>query len=184
MLGLKQQLYILVFVFIVSAMGNSLLAQSQEKYSDAEVAHIAVVANKIDVETARLAKKKSEHSRVLDFANTMINDHSAVIQRARGLVNKLGVKPQKNSLSKKLMKDAKKARTSLQNKSGDDFNQAYINHEVKYHKAVINTVQEVLIPDTDNAELKNLLQEVLPPLKAHLQQAENIREKLDSNAGY
>lgn len=184
MLTLKQQIYILVFLFAVSAIGNNLRAQSQDKYSDAEIAHIAVVANKIDVETAKLAKKKSDQADVVNFANTMINDHNSVIEKATNLAETLGVKPQKNSLSKKLMKDAKSARSMLQSKSGADFNQAYINHEVKYHKAVISTIEDVLIPDTNNADLKNLLEGVLPALKTHLKQAKTIQEKLNNNDNY
>lgn len=181
---LKQTTYLLVFVFAFASMGNTLSAQSQDKYSDAEIAHIAVTANKIDVETAKLAKKKSEQSDVLGFANTMINDHSAVIQKATELVKSLGVKPQENALSKKLMEDAKSARSMLKGKTGDDFNQAYIDHEVKYHKAVISAVENVLVPDTENTELKKLLEGVLPALKTHLKQAENIQDKLNSNDSY
>ena len=184
MLALKQQLYILIFVFTFSAMGNSLLAQSSEKFNDAEVAHIAVIANKIDVETAKLAKKKSEQSDVIGFANTMISDHTAVIQKAKDLAEKLGVKPQKNSLSKKLMEDARKTRSMLRKKSAGAFNKAYINHEVQYHKAVINTIEDVLLPDTENAELKDLLEGVLPALKAHLKQAKNIQNKVADNGRY
>lgn len=185
MLKLKQQLFLLLaIVFTLSIIGNTLWAQSQNKYNDAEIAHIAVIANKIDVETAKLAKKKSDQPDVLGFANTMINDHSAVIKKAKDLVKKLGVKPQKNSLSKKLMKDAQKTRSMLRNKSGADFNQAYINHEVNYHNAVINTIENVLVPDTENKELKQLLESVLPALKTHLDQAKNIREKLSDYDSY
>ncbi|MDX1640586.1 MAG: DUF4142 domain-containing protein [Balneolaceae bacterium] len=184
MLSHNQPIYILVLLFTISAMGNALWAQSQDKLNDAEIAHIAVTANKIDVETARLAKKKSDHPDVVSFAETMINDHTAVIDKAKKLANRLGVKPRKNPTSKKLMNDARDVRSMLRNKSGTNFNKAYINHEVNYHKAVINTIDDVLIPNTSNVELKQLLEGALPALKAHLQQAENIQEKLSGNASY
>lgn len=184
MLTFKKLIYILTLLFTFASIGNILQAQSQNKYSDAEVAHIAVTANKIDVETAKLAKKKSNHSDVIDFANTMIRDHNCVIQKAVELTQELGVEPKENSLSQKLMDDAKSDRSMLKNKSGDDFNEAYINHEVKYHEAVITVIKDVLIPNTKNADLKNLLKGVLPALETHLEQAENIQEKLNSNDSY
>lgn len=184
MITLKNRIFVLLVIFSLSAIGNTLLAQSQNKYSDAEVAHIAVTANMIDVETAKLAKKKSENSDVVDFANTMINDHNAVIDKATKLAKNLGVKPQKNALSKKLMTDAENKRSNLQAKSGESFNKAYISHEVEYHKAVINTIQDVLIPNTSNSQLKDLLEGVLPALKTHLEQAKTIQEELASDDGY
>ena len=43
----------------------------------------------------------------------------------------------------------------LESKSGDAFNKAYVDNEVAYHKAVIDAVEGLLIPETDNAELKS-----------------------------
>ena len=64
----------------------------------------------------------------------------------------------------------------MQSKSGKDFNKAYIDNEVAYHKAVINAVQNVLIPQAQNAELKQLLQDIMPALKTHLEHAEMIQK--------
>jgi putative membrane protein len=61
-------------------------------------------------------------------------------------------------------------------KSAEGFDKAYIDNEVAYHKAVISTVETVLIPQTANAELKALLQQVLPTLRAHLEHAEMVQK--------
>lgn len=184
MITLKNKISILLVIFVVSTMGNALFAQSQNKYNDAEIAHIAVTANQIDVKTAKLAKEKSDNSDITDFANTMINDHNAVIEKAVELAKSLEVEPQENALSKKLMTDAKKKRSKLQEKSGGNFNKAYINHEVKYHKAVIKTIEDILVPNTSNSQLKDLLEGVLPALNAHLEQAKNVQDELTRDAGY
>jgi putative membrane protein len=49
---------------------------------------------------------------------------------------------------------------------------------VAYHKAVISTVEGVLIPQSQNAELKQLLQNVLPTLKAHLEHAQMTQKMM------
>ena len=59
-----------------------LLAQDNPKLSDAEVAHVAVVANQIDIAYADIAKEKSKEADILKFAETMKNDHNAVINQA------------------------------------------------------------------------------------------------------
>lgn len=152
------------------------LAQENPKLSDAEVASVAVVANQIDIAYADIANEKSKHAEILKFAKTMASDHKAVIGQAADLVKKLGVTPKDNDVSKKLLADAENTKKLLRAKSGDAFNKAYIDNEVAYHKAVIAAVEGLLIPETENAELKALLQNVVPALKTHLAHAEMVQK--------
>lgn len=151
-------------------------AQDKPKLSDPEVAFVAVTANQIDIDFAGVAKQKSKDAGVIDFANTMERDHKAVIAQATALTKKLGVTPKNNAISKGMVADAEKTKKSLRSKSGAAFNKAYIDNEVAYHKAVIAAVETVLIPETDNSELKQLLQNVVPALKAHLMHAEMLQK--------
>ncbi|MBL7698248.1 MAG: DUF4142 domain-containing protein [Chitinophagaceae bacterium] len=153
-------------------------ATAQTQLSDPEVASVAVAANTIDIKYAEIAKKKSKNSEVTNFAETMIKDHNAVLGQASALVKKLNVTPKDNAVSQKLNSDAEKTRNDLNGRSGTDFDKAYINNEVAYHKAVIDAVKNVLIPETENQELKDLLTNILPALDTHLQHAEMLQKKL------
>ena len=152
-------------------------AQENPRLSDAEVASVAVVANHIDISYGEIAKKKSKNADILKFAQTMINDHTAVIAQAAALVKKLGVTPQDNAVSQKLLADAEKTKRALRSKSGQAFDKAYIDNEVAYHKAVIAAVEGLLIPETENKELKTLLENVVPALKTHLEHAIMVQNK-------
>jgi putative membrane protein len=88
------------------------------------------------------------------------------------------VTPKDNAVSQKLQADAKKTMKMLRSKSGNAFNKAYIDNEVVYHKAVIADVENLLIPESDNAELKALLQNVVPTLKTHLEHAIMVQTKI------
>lgn len=168
----------------VLATGSMLLAfaafaQKDAKLTDPEIAKVAVVANQNDIDFATIAKSKSKDADILKFAETMSNDHKMVIDKAVALVTKLHVTPQDNDVSKKLLSDAANTKTMLSSKSGSAFNKAYIDNEVAYHKAVINAVENVLIPDATNQELKDLLQSVVPVLKTHLEHAEMVQKKVN-----
>jgi putative membrane protein len=156
-------------------ISQSVLAQQNTKLSDPEVAHVAVTANQIDINYAQIAKKRSKNTEILNFAKTMANDHQSVINTAAALVKKLGVTPKDNAMSKKLLADAAKTKKALEAAPKKTFDKAYIDNEVAYHKAVINAVENVLIPDAENQELKALLQNVVPTLKAHLAHAEMVQ---------
>ena len=151
-------------------------AQQTPKLTDPEIASVAVAANQIDINYAKIAKAKSKNADILKFAETMANDHQAVIDQAVALVTKLKVTPKDNAVSKKLLSDAEKTKKMLRSKSGKAFNKAYINNEVAYHKAVIAAVEDLLIPQSQNAELKELLQKVVPTFKAHLEHAEMVQK--------
>src|SRR3982750_2354286 len=95
-----------------SLVSSAALAQKQN-LSDPEVASVAVVANQIDISYAAIAKEKSKNAEVLKFAETMTNDHKAVIAQASALVTKLNVTPKDNSLSQKLMAGAETTKKML-----------------------------------------------------------------------
>ena len=61
---------------------------------------------------------------------------------------------------------------------GADFDRAYIAHEITMHQNVLNTLDQTLIPNAQNAELKALLQKVRPLIESHLQMAQQIQTSL------
>ena len=174
---MKKQTLLTMSAFLCTAIfAGQVTAQQNPKLSDPEVAHAAVVANKNDIGFAEIAKEKSKNADILKFAETMTNDHNAVISQAVALVTKLGVTPLDNAVSKKLNSDADATKKMLRSKSNKDFDKAYIDNEVSYHKAVIAAVEGLLIPEAENKELKDLLQNVVPALKTHLAHAEMVQK--------
>lgn len=166
----------LVAGYAIVFMAPTLMAQ--KKLSDPEIASVAVTANQVDIGYAEIAKEKTKNADVKKFAETMITDHKGVIAQASDLVKKLGVTPKDNDVSKKLAADAEKKKKELKGKTGAAFDKAYIDNEVAYHKAVIAMVEGTLIPDSQNAELKQLLQNVLPAFRTHLEHAETVQKSL------
>lgn len=152
--------------------------QEVPSLSNSEIASVAVVANQNDIDFAEIAKLKSHNPKVLEFAGTMITDHKAIIDLAVALVTKLHVSPKDNAVSKGLLSDAEKTKEMLNSKSAKKFDKAYVDNEVAYHKAVIAAVKDVLIPQSQNVELKALLQKAVPILEAHLAHAEMTQKKI------
>ncbi len=169
---------IALFALLFASTSQMVYAQSAPSFNDAEIASIAVTANDIDIKYGELALTKTKNKEITNFAKTMINDHKAVIQQAVDLVTKLKVTPQDNALSKQLNADAETTRKMLSSKKGAAFNKAYIDNEVAYHEAVIGAVKDVLIPQSQNAELKALLEAVLPALETHLEHAKMVQKNI------
>jgi len=150
--------------------------------SDAEVAHVAVTANAVDVDLATLAQGRTQTPAVRQFAQTMITDHRAVNAQAAALAKKLGVTPADNAVSQSLQTGAAAARKSLEALQGAAFDRAYLDREVAYHQAVLDAIDQLLVPTTENAELKQLLVEVRPAIATHLAHAKQVRSELGGGA--
>lgn len=147
--------------------------------TDAEIAHIVVTANTVDIENGELAKKKASHEDVKAYAHRMIGEHTDVNKQAQELATKLNVTPKDNEISKSLKDDGKKNLDKLKGMSGKEFDKAYIDAEIKLHKQVIDVADKKLVPNVQNDELKALLVKVRPSLVSHLEHAEKVKDTLD-----
>jgi len=150
--------------------------------SDPEVAHVAVTANSIDIDMAKLVPSHTTNAAVRQFATTMITDHSAVNAQAAALATKLGVTPKDNAVSQSLQSGATSARASLEPLHGAAFDRAYMDREVAYHQAVLDAIDKLLVPTTENAELRKLLVDVRPAIATHLEHAKHLRSQLAAPA--
>jgi putative membrane protein len=146
--------------------------------SDAEIAHIVVTANTIDVEAGELAKGKAKNAEVKQFAEKMIADHTGVNQQASDLAGKLNLTPADNATSQSLKSAADETTQRLQGLSGDEFDRAYIENEVAFHQNVLDAIDNTLLPSAQNGELKSLIEAVRPAIDGHLKMAQRIQQTL------
>ena len=154
-------------------------AQSPADLNDLEIAHVAYIADNIDIRYAHLALGISENPEVREFANTMIRDHSAVNEQALALLEKLGAQPQDNFLSQTLTANSIKLVDEMAGLRGAEFDKRYAANELAYHKAVNDLVENAFIPNIENAEVKALFETGLEIFKAHQAHAEMMVEKLN-----
>lgn len=146
--------------------------------TDPQIAAIVVAANNVDIEASKLAGSKASDAKVKSFARQMVTDHSAVNKAATVLVTKLGVTPEENATSRQLIEAGTQNRKTLEGKSGKDFDQAYIDNEVSYHQTVLDALDNTLIPNAQNAEVKALLVQTRPAFVAHHKLAQDIQSSL------
>lgn len=146
--------------------------------SDPQIVQIVQTANKIDIDQAKLALRKSSNAQVKEFANQMISDHTSLEKSVADLAKKLNVKPAESDTSKQLQQQAADEAKKLRSLSGSAFDKEYASHEVAYHQAVLDAAGKVLIPNAKNAELKSALQGAAPLLQGHLQHAQQLEQSV------
>ncbi|HKW10376.1 MAG TPA: DUF4142 domain-containing protein [Gemmatimonadaceae bacterium] len=143
---------------------------------DATIVAIFDAANTWDIETGALAEKKGTTKEVREFGAMLVHDHTMVRQQGRDLAKKLGVTPTPPK-DFAMAKDHEAAMKTLRAAKGAAFDRAFLQHEVDYHKAVIDAVTTTLLPATKNQEVKDLETRVAPAFQAHMTAAQ---QKLDA----
>jgi putative membrane protein len=146
--------------------------------TDPQIAAIVVTANQVDIDAGKLAKAQATSKEVKDFAQRMITDHTGVNKSATELVTKLHVTPESNPTSQSLQQGGDQNVATLKGLKGSAFDRAYVDHEVAYHQTVLDAMDNTLIPNAKNAELKALLVKVRPAFVAHLEHAKQLQASL------
>jgi putative membrane protein len=146
--------------------------------TDAQIAHIVVTANQVDIDAGKLAESRGSNKDVIAFGKQMVTDHTGVNQQAVALVTKLKVTPEDNPTSQSLKTGGEENVKHLKTLKGAEFDKAYIDHEVAYHEQVLDAIDKTLIPSAKNEELKALIVKVRPAFVGHLEHAKKIQASL------
>jgi putative membrane protein len=178
---MKTTLAVIAATFILS--GTAGAKDQSAPPTDPQIVAIVATANQVDIDAGKLAASKATAKEVKDFAQLMVTDHTGVNKSAKDLAAKLNVAPESNATSKSLQQGGDDNLATLKTLSGAAFDRAYVDHEVAYHQAVLDAVDQSLIPAAKNAELKALLVKVRPAFVAHLEHAKQLQSSLGKSGG-
>ena len=165
----------------------SLVAQAKSApptLDDAAIVGIFDIANTWDIATGSLAATKGRSQEVKDFGAMLARDHKVVQDSGRALAAKLKVTPTPVPADFSLKVAHEAAMKKLQGLSGPAFDKAFLEHEVAYHKAVIDAITKTLVPAIKSGELKALVLKVAPAFSAHQLAAEQLLKKQVADHGH
>jgi putative membrane protein len=145
--------------------------------TDANIVYILDKANMLDSAGGAIAATKGTSADVRSFGKDMMRDHHTLRKQGADLAKKLGVTPEAPANDDSQAQYDKTMALYNGAAKGKDFDKAYIDNEVTYHKAVLATATTAM-GAAQNAELKNLIQKAAPAIQGHLDNAEKIQSKM------
>lgn len=148
---------------------------------DPAVVGIFDAANTWDIETGSLAAKRARSADVREFGAMLKRDHQAVRQQGRDLAKRLGVTATAPAPDFPLARDHARAMKRLASLEGAAFDRAFLEHEVAFHKAVIDAVTTTLLPALQNREVKEFVSKVAPAFQAHMAAAQRLLERHEAS---
>ena len=144
---------------------------------DATIVAIFDAANTADIETGRLAIERGQSREVREFGAMLARDHDVVRKQGRDLAAKLGVTPTPPADDAGARAHAA-AMAKLRAVPAAEFDHAFLQHEVAFHKSVIDAVTTTLLPAIQNAEVRALVTKVAPAFQGHMMAADNLDKRL------
>jgi putative membrane protein len=156
-------------------------AGTDAAFTDANIVALLDEANMADSSAGAVASKKATNKEVQDFARLMMSEHHALRKQGQDLAKKLNVTPAPpaNDPLKPLVESEMKALESTP--KGPEFDRVYMEQEIAAHKAVLELAENAQ-GQAQNEQLKALIEQAKPVIQKHLDQAQEIRDKLGEAA--
>src|SRR5689334_11322101 len=199
---------IAILVLAVNSIATSQARQNTQRDSDpqnqnqTDTAFLtkAMEGNAAEIEFAKIAQTKSQNPQVKEFADMIVKDHTEAQDRIRdlmnanaGAANRMDKNPSGQAM---LSKEHQQTATRLSKLSGVDFDREFMNVMVQDHRQDIRFFeQEAGMTDNTSADdttrekpaggsstnptsVQSLARDLLPTLRQHLTQAEQIQRTL------
>jgi putative membrane protein len=147
-----------------------------EEYSDANIVAFLQTVNTGEIEAAALAKTKATNAELKAFAQQIENDHTALKNEVADAAQRLGLSA--TGTDDDVLEEHQEDMKELQEAAaGKEFDDAYINDQVEAHKDALDKLDDA-IERTQNAEFRSLLEKARAAINGHLQQAQQLDEKI------
>lgn len=140
--------------------------------NEAEFATNAADASLAEINLANLAISKTNNADVKAYANMMLKDHGAANDELMALAKSKNV-----NLPMSMSSVHQKQRDELAEKSGSEFNKAYLDLMEKEHVKVLAFMEHEAREGTD-PDLKAFASKNVPVINAHLNAVRKIRDQL------
>ena len=151
--------------------------------SDPQILGILRAANDVDIAGGYQAERMARAGEVQSFGKAMVTDHSAMNRQGDDLASRLGMVPEESETSKQLRENGDRSLERRQSLAGEEFDRTYLDDEIALHRALLDTIDKVLLPNADHPELKQLIETARPQIASHLAQAQRLRENLGKEEG-
>jgi putative membrane protein len=122
-----------------------------------------------EITSSQLALERAESQEVRDFAQQMIDDHTATTEQLTPLASELGVTPptEPNPMQQFML-------AHLQTLQGADFDTAYMRHQVLSHSAAVDAFTTATMGAVQNQALLDFANQNLPIIQEHLTMAQEM----------
>jgi putative membrane protein len=134
-------------------------------------------ADSSEVALSQYALDRLSDSKVKEFAQMLIDDHQKDLDRVNSLASEQSITPMppSNDSTEQHLDNAMSMLKSAD--KGQSFDQAFLQMQISDHQSTISSLQ-ALQSLASNSDIKSHINDVLPKLQKHLDQAQDLMKNL------
>lgn len=166
-----------IFILIMFAFGVA-HAEEELTLTDGEIIGIYNQVNSFDIESALLAVTRSENIQVINLATQVANDHRGVRLTASTLADSINLEVSIPNIRQAAAYVHFQKMVELSSLEGEEFERAYLLHEIDFHTNAITAMETILIPSSSHSQIIEHFKAVLPHFKHHLSESKNVAREL------
>jgi putative membrane protein len=151
--------------------------QQQLAQEDMEFARKAAEGGLKEVRLGELAQQQAESEEVQQFGQRMVEDHGQVNEQLKQIAEQKGIE-----LPQELPDEAQQLHDELQQNSGAEFDQAYMDEMVSDHEEDVEAFEDY-VESAQDPDLRTFAEQTLPTLREHLELARQTQEQVVAAAG-
>lgn len=151
--------------------------------SDAEIAWVLRTFNMSEIEYSQAACRGAESPEVKAFAERMITEHLAAIDREGQLFQQHRISPASSARGQAFAGDMDGLFQNLGNMQGAELDEAYMAGQVRIHLALLDLIDTQLLSVVQNEALRSEIEALRAATLQHLAQAEQIYCSLTMEPG-
>ena len=147
------------------------------EYTNAELVGFINTYNDAEIEIGGVARTKATDPAVRQFAQRIVNEHRALKTEATNTARRLSITPVMPAADEGVPGDHREGMRDLNGKArGNEFDEAFLEHEIKMHKTVLDEIEDAL-ERKKNEEIRSLLERARDGVRGHLVTAEELEKK-------
>ncbi|HEY9009304.1 MAG TPA: DUF4142 domain-containing protein [Ohtaekwangia sp.] len=157
----------------IAKESNDKKFEDRKEEKDADFIAETVAANYAEISLAKLAAEKSDNSQIKETARMLEKDHSKLLQDLQTFASLKAI-----TVPSEEKDDAKKKIEDLTKEDNvKDFNKEWCETMVDKHEKTIKNFESRL-DKTQDADLKILIDQTLPQLRAHLDKVKACEQSM------
>lgn len=147
------------------------------EYTNAELVGFINAYNDAEIEIGGLARTKATDPAVRQFAQRVVTEHRALKTEATSTARRLNITPTMPAADEGVQDDHREAMRDFNERArGKEFDEAFVEHEIKMHKNVLDEIEDAL-GRKKNEEIRTLLERARDGIRGHLTTAEELEKK-------
>jgi predicted outer membrane protein len=143
---------------------------STPKVNAADFVNQAANSDLFEIQSSQLAQSKTQDSRVREFAQHMVQDHTQASEKLKAAAQSMTVPTSLDQEHAKMLQQ-------LQEASGTEFTRNYVQMQFMGHQKAV-ALFDSYAQSGDNPQLKQFAEQTVPTLRTHLQQITRIRQDM------